>query len=255
LELFSSLSKSATLIFWWISIISTFCFGTLFLVSWLSEEFATSDKWRKHRKLLITLAIIGVGGEQLSTIAEFGFAEHLQTISDHEVGELNEQERLYGARHFTNDQRHTLISDWQKYAGRTVTIRGLWDPETDAFSFELEDILLKAGLTVRRDPNPPTVHASGVIVEGSWADFTTLRDFAHSLNCAGMWANDDESCTGGLPPCAGVSRQFIAMEPKSCDLAFDILPRLVGHRGETLNAFAARLCKTPLITQKPTCAP
>src|SRR5271157_3243699 len=83
-----SLSKSATLMFWYLSVGSTFAFGTLFLVAWLSEEFAKSEKGKARRNVLIILAIIGVGGEQIATLAEFAFSEHLQTIDDSEIGEL-----------------------------------------------------------------------------------------------------------------------------------------------------------------------
>ncbi|MGO9453658.1 MAG: hypothetical protein ACLQDV_21800 [Candidatus Binataceae bacterium] len=83
-----SLSKSATVVFWYISVGSTFAFGTLFFIAWLSEEFAKSEKWKARRNLLIALAIIGVFGEQMSTIGEFAFSEHLQTIDERQISEL-----------------------------------------------------------------------------------------------------------------------------------------------------------------------
>jgi hypothetical protein len=91
-----SLSKSTTVIWWYISVGAAFGFGVLFVCAWLSEEFAESEKWKARRKLLITLAIIGVVGEQLSTLAEFGFSEHLQTIDETTIVEL--QQRLVFAQ-------------------------------------------------------------------------------------------------------------------------------------------------------------
>src|SRR5713226_3380715 len=83
-----SLSKSATLVWWYISVAAAFGFGVLFVVAWFSEEFARSEKWEARRKLLVTLAIVGVVGEQLSTLAEFAFSEHLQIIDDAKIATL-----------------------------------------------------------------------------------------------------------------------------------------------------------------------
>ena len=89
MEALLSLSRSATVVCWNIAIGCTFVFGAIFLWGWLLEEFATSEKWKKRRKLLITVAVIGVFGEQLSTLAEFALSKHLQSISDKEVADLN----------------------------------------------------------------------------------------------------------------------------------------------------------------------
>jgi hypothetical protein len=81
----------------------------------------------------------------------------------------------YGPRQLTDTQRNQLSKYWHKYAGRTVMLRGLWDPETDLLADELSEALTKAGLIVKRDLNPPTIHASGIVVEGPLADFSTLE--------------------------------------------------------------------------------
>lgn len=264
---------------WWLGLFTAIV-ALGILAETLVEFWYSKDKPRREVILTVICSLIvlgGVIGEYMESGRIAESADQLQGLADRDVADLYRQsadaneraakaakstedersarlkfEKLYGPRRLTRAQREGLIKAFHKYAGRTVTIRGLWDSETDAFSFDLEDILRTAGLKVKRDPTTPTISASGVIVEGSWADFTVLRDFVHSLNCAGVWANDWESCTGGLPPCSGVLKQI---EPKTCDFVFDILPRLVGHRGEELDAFAARLCKMPLVTQNPTCAP
>lgn len=89
-----TLSKSASVTCSWIAIICAVGFGTLFLLSWCVEEFAESEKWKRRRKLLITLAIIGALGEQIATVAEFVLSEHLQTISDSELAEHTTPRRL-----------------------------------------------------------------------------------------------------------------------------------------------------------------
>jgi hypothetical protein len=119
-----SLSKSATVAFWYISVISTFGFGVLFLFGWLSEEFATSEKWKARRKCLIILAVIGVAGEQVSTIAEFAFSEHLQTISDKEVKNL--QSRL-ADRQLTDAQLSRIARKLKSFAGQEFKITAYWD--------------------------------------------------------------------------------------------------------------------------------
>jgi|SRR5579862_312120 len=88
IETFLSLSKSATLVCWYAAVFAAVGFGTLFLVSWLAEEFAQSDKWKRRRTFLLIMAIIGCAGEQLATVAEFAFSEHLQTISDKDLAKL-----------------------------------------------------------------------------------------------------------------------------------------------------------------------
>jgi len=255
-----SLSRSATVVGWDVAVWCTLAFGTLFLFGWLSEEFGRSEGWKKHRKLFLTLAIVGVIGEQIGTIVEFALSAHLETIDQTALeGERNariEYEKLYGPRHLTEEQRETLIRHWRKYAGRTIKVRGVWDPETDAFADELSEILTKAGLTVRRDASTPTVKASGVVIEGSWADFVTLEDLARSLNCAGVWAIAWQSCTGGLPPCPGTSKEVLTTEPTKCDLEIDVLPRLIGGRGTNLKHIEEAVCTHPLLRSRPpTCAP
>lgn len=83
-----SLSRPAAVWAWDISVFVTFAFGALFLFGWLSEEFAQSAKWKKRKRLFITLAIIGVIGEQTGTLAEFAFSEHLQTIDEKAIAGL-----------------------------------------------------------------------------------------------------------------------------------------------------------------------
>lgn len=85
----SSLSKSTTLTFWDWSLFFTFLFGAVFLAAWLTEEFAESDKWKSRKKLLVTIAVIAVFGEQVSTLLEFAFAEHIQTIDEREVASID----------------------------------------------------------------------------------------------------------------------------------------------------------------------
>src|SRR5882762_6778934 len=83
----SSLTKSATLEGWYVSLFAGVAFAALFLFSWLSEEFAQSEKWKKRRRLLLILAIIGCAGEQCAAFAEFAFSEHLQTLFEHETND------------------------------------------------------------------------------------------------------------------------------------------------------------------------
>ena len=106
----SSLSKSATLICWYVAVDCTFGFGALFLWGWLSEEFATSEKWKKRRKLLIVMAIIGVAGEQLATLADIVLSEHLQTIGDREIAGLKQSA---APRSLTAQQAADVLSEIQ----------------------------------------------------------------------------------------------------------------------------------------------
>jgi hypothetical protein len=144
----SSLSKSATLACWWISVISTFGFGTLFLVSWLSEEFAQSEKWKKRRKLLIALAIVGVAGEQIGTIAEFALSQHLQTIEENRIAHLAE----IGPRDLSPEEQERLIGIWSRYAGGSIKLMEHDDPESAAFSTLLFRMLRKAKMDVQQMP-------------------------------------------------------------------------------------------------------
>ena len=89
MDALESLSKSATVTFWYISVVATFAFGAVFLFGWLSEEFATSDKWKARKKWLIIAAIVGVAGEQLATIGEFVFSEHFKEIDDAQINPIN----------------------------------------------------------------------------------------------------------------------------------------------------------------------
>ncbi len=73
----SSLSKSATVICSYLFVFATVGFGTLFLLSWIAEEFAKSEKWKKRRTWLLIFAIIGCAGEQFFTVAEFKASQHL----------------------------------------------------------------------------------------------------------------------------------------------------------------------------------
>jgi hypothetical protein len=100
-----ALSKSATVVLWYVSVAATFGFGSIFLFGWLSEEFATSEKWRARKKALIIIAIIGVAGEQLATLSEFVFSEHLQTIDDNQIERL---EKKNAWQHLTEKQRADL---------------------------------------------------------------------------------------------------------------------------------------------------
>lgn len=84
-----SLTRSGTIALWDVSVFWTFVFGALFLFGWLSEEFAASEKRKSHRKLFLTLAIVGVIGEQLGTVAEFALSGHLQTIDEAAIAEAN----------------------------------------------------------------------------------------------------------------------------------------------------------------------
>src|SRR5258708_39786289 len=94
----SSLSKSTALICWYVSVFAVVGFGTLFLLSWLTEEFAQSEKWRRRRTALMILAIVGCAGEQLGTLAEFAFSAHLQTIDEKEIAGIQQMGHGYSAR-------------------------------------------------------------------------------------------------------------------------------------------------------------
>jgi hypothetical protein len=118
-----SLSKSATVVFWYISIVSTFSFGVVFLVAWLSEEFAASDKWKARRNLLIVIAIIGVAGEQVATLAEFALSEHLQTI---EAG-----------RSLSAAQEQAIAKDCAQFSGRVIFITS-YSGDTEALRVGLQ---------------------------------------------------------------------------------------------------------------------
>ncbi len=74
----------------------------------MAEEFGKSDKWKKYRKLFLTLAIIGVIGEQFFTIMEFALSEHLETIDEAMVEKemarteaFMEAANVYGDRHIS----------------------------------------------------------------------------------------------------------------------------------------------------------
>jgi hypothetical protein len=84
-----SLSRSATIVGWDISVVWTLAFGALFLFGWLCEEFAQSERWRAYRRLFLTLAIVGVIGEQLGTVAEFVLSAHLETIDEMSIASLS----------------------------------------------------------------------------------------------------------------------------------------------------------------------
>jgi hypothetical protein len=118
-----SLSSPATTVCWYVAVACTFAFGTLFLVSWLSEEFATSEKWKKRRKLLITLAIVGVAGEQIGTIAEFAFSEHLQTLSNQDIlAAKQELNRLAPRAWLINEGAKNIDAKLRPFSGQRVAI-------------------------------------------------------------------------------------------------------------------------------------
>jgi hypothetical protein len=144
-----SLSKSATLVFWYISIGSTFAFGTLFLVAWFSEEFAKSEKWKARRNLLIVLAIIGVAGEQIATLAEFVFSEHLQTIDDSEIAGLTA--RVSGT--FTPEQMSLLQACLQKAPKGVVWVAAkAFDDRSSEYASRVRKIFADARFDARDQP-------------------------------------------------------------------------------------------------------
>ncbi len=168
-----SLSKSVTQICWWIAVISTFGFGTLFLVSWLSEEFATSEKWKKHRRLLITLAIIGVAGEQIGTIAEFVFSEHLQTIGEVEIMSLRKQVE---PRQITTANRAILLPCLEKAPkGVIFVVPKVFDEDAERYANQIRELLKDAGFDSRPEPsNKPRPFSFGV-----FGTFISVQDFSH----------------------------------------------------------------------------
>ena len=165
----SSLSKSATLICWYVAVIATFGFGAIFLFGWLSEEFATSDKWKARRKLLIIVAIIGVAGEQLATLAEFVFSEHLQTIDDRQIAAL---EKKSAWRHLNPKQRTELANLFAPLKGIAVVLSAnTSDTEATGFAREIEVPLQNAGVQVS-ERFGMILPSGGALPSGLWIQVT-----------------------------------------------------------------------------------
>lgn len=184
----SSMSKSVTLVCWYISVFSAFGFGVLFLCAWLAEEFAMSEKWRKYRRFFLIMTVIGVAGEQLATLAEFILSEHLQTIFEVEVG----------PRRLTEGQSKALIELWHKYAGKDVEVSWNGTDESRYFEWQLEDVLKRAGLRLK-PPTPSGIRESaGVALSGNWDDLDMMATIADSLNADGIVAIAFPHC-GAIP--------------------------------------------------------
>ena len=112
----------------------------------MAEEFGKSDKWKKYRKLFLTLAIIGVIGEQFFTIMEFALSEHLETIDEAMVEKemarteaFMEAANVYGDRHISR-----IISYLDTDRPITIETTGN-DSEANELACELE-MALKAML-------------------------------------------------------------------------------------------------------------
>jgi hypothetical protein len=146
----SSLSKSATVICSYVFVFATVGFGTLFLLSWIAEEFAKSEKWKKRRTWLLIFAIIGCAGEQTFTVAEFAASQHLQTIDDAEIAKLK-VESLPRAVRF--EQSSTLLDCLKKAPKGTVFVAYAgFNNEAKETHLAVLDVLQRAGFDARPQP-------------------------------------------------------------------------------------------------------
>jgi hypothetical protein len=167
-----SLSKEATIVWSYVAIVCTFLFGTLFLISWLSEEFAKSEKWKKRRRLLITLAIIGVAGEQLSTLAEFAFSQHLQTIDEAEVEIISAHSRGLLAP----TEVRALFDCLKKVGpkGTVFVVPKAFDDKSGNFAGQLRATMAFAGYNAKPQPS----NTNAVLAFGTVGTVIFVRDSA-----------------------------------------------------------------------------
>jgi hypothetical protein len=147
---FASLSKAATVVCSYVSVACMVAFGALFLFAWLSEEFAKSEKWKSRRKLLIALAIIGVAGEQISTLAEFAFSQHLQTLDEAEVEIVNAHSRGL----FAPSEVRTLFDclSSAKPKGTVFVVAKAFDDRSGNLAGQLRATMAFAGYNAKRQP-------------------------------------------------------------------------------------------------------
>jgi hypothetical protein len=209
-----SLSESTAIICWYVAVFATLAFGTLFLISWLTEEFAQGCKWKKRKKILLILAIVGCAGEQLGTLTEFAISEHLQTISDNRLARLEE----YSGRDLDAGQQAEITREWKRYAGRTILLSRVDESEAIHFADEIFGILSKAGFTVKQVPFPSGEFILGVQVAGSAKD-PTMYAMSHSLNCLNVFTAPMPRC--GLSGVMGVPAGSSLAE-SDCELSLDI---------------------------------
>lgn len=206
METLLSLSRSATITLSHVAICAVIGFGTLFLLAWIAEE---SEKLKQYRNLLLTLAIVGVFGEQLATLVEFACSEHLQTISDKELAGLNNATEVARrdaaeANRLTEQERHDRVGLQYAIAkilqGRHVSIVNTYapiartefptvlvqnvepDPEADRLAGEIAWVLRAPyGWNARRVDEaethiPNSSIQSGVMIYASdWGPYDLLK--------------------------------------------------------------------------------
>jgi hypothetical protein len=191
-----SLSRSASETCSWIAIICTVAFGTLFLISWCVEEYAGSDKWKRRRKVLLGLAIIGALGEMAGTITEFALSQHIQSIDDTTIHHLS---ITISPRLLNPDEQQEVLSKIRSFDGETIGIF-TYDSASDAH------ILLTTLVPVFRaahwKPDWGPVHFEdrqypihGLVIELGPNVAQHDKDAAHVL-CAALQPYLDTTCTG-----------------------------------------------------------
>jgi hypothetical protein len=163
------LSKSATVAFWYISVVATFAFGSVFLFGWLSEEFATSDKWKARKKWLIIVAIVGVAGEQLATLGEFIFSEHLQTTDDAQIVQLTAT--VSGT--FTAEELSILLPCLKNAPkGLVYVVPKSFDDRSAQYANRVRSIFATAGFNAKDQPS----NTSAILGWGMPGIFLFVRD-------------------------------------------------------------------------------
>jgi hypothetical protein len=115
-----SLSQSATETLSDISVAITFLFGTVFLIAWIVEVNAKSEKWKGRATVLMVLTIVGAAGEMFGTLGEFVLSKHLQTISDARIVKLT------ASRTLTDAQIGVVIRKLKVFAGQEFNITPYW---------------------------------------------------------------------------------------------------------------------------------
>lgn len=166
-----SLSKSATVVWQYVALGAVVVFGSLFLLSWIAEEF--SEKWKAYRKTLIIAAIVGCLGEQLFTIAEFALSEHLQTIDEGALQTVNSHSRGLFAPDETKKLFNCLARATPK--GVVFVIAKAFDDRSSALAGQLRAIMGFAGYNAK--PQPPNTNA--ILSLGTVGTVIFTRDGTH----------------------------------------------------------------------------